>query len=68
MIHKKLRDSEKLADDFLVERNRADLCLHSYYVGIYIDDINKKPLPKLRKPTVTLRFQRRVFSVIDSIL
>ncbi len=34
---------EKLADDFLVERNRAGLCLHSHYVGIYIDDINEKP-------------------------
>ncbi len=43
MIHEKLRDSQKLADDFLVEINHADLCLHSHYVGIYIDDINEKP-------------------------
>jgi hypothetical protein len=50
VIHKKLRDSqknymihEKLADDFLVERNRANLCLHSHYIGIYIEDINEKP-------------------------
>ncbi len=34
---------EKLADDFLVERNLANLYLHSHNVGIYNDDINEKP-------------------------
>jgi hypothetical protein len=32
----------KLADDFLVERNRANFLLHYNHVGIDIGDINKK--------------------------
>jgi hypothetical protein len=32
----------KLADDFLVERNRANLWLHCLDVGIDINDIHEK--------------------------
>ncbi len=36
MIH------QKLADDFLVERNHANLWLHCHDVGINIGDIHEK--------------------------
>jgi hypothetical protein len=32
---------QKLVDDFLVERNRADLWLHIYYIGINHVDFQK---------------------------
>jgi hypothetical protein len=32
----------KLADDFLIERNRTSLWLHCDHVGINIGDIHKK--------------------------
>jgi hypothetical protein len=49
VTHKKLRDSRKnyvihvkLADDFLIERNCANLWLHCHHVGIDIDNIHEK--------------------------
>jgi hypothetical protein len=32
----------KLADDFLIERNRANLWLHCHHIGIVIGDIHEK--------------------------
>jgi hypothetical protein len=43
VFHKNYTIHKKLTDDFLVGRNRADLCLNSHYVGIHIEDINEKP-------------------------
>ena len=42
MIHVNYVIQVKFADDFLVERNRANLWLHYHHVGIDIGDINKK--------------------------
>ncbi len=60
--------NEKLAHDFLVERKRADIPLHSHTVGIYIHDSFMRNTAWMEKITDYAKVPTCSLSVIDSIL